>query len=246
MKKAGSIVWMVFVALALFTDAQAAPRSFDILLRADVVIAADGTVESLDWQDKRQGNQLLNAKVEPLAWRWQFQPATVDGTPARSQTQLAVQVLGVEQVDGSVALKLGKVSTGPRSGAKIIPRFPPAAARSGANAEVAVVVSVGLDGVSTVESTEFHGQGNSFRSEFLASAESAAKGWTFELERVAGHPVPAQVRLMFEFCSEGNWCARRSAKRAEASAGASDAHRGDATPLNSVVQLITQVTGQEI
>lgn len=245
--KGGSIVSMGCLALALFTNAQAAPRSFDISLRADVVIAADGTVESLEWQDKRQGNQLLNAKVEPLAWNWQFKPASVDGEPAPSQTQLDVQVLGVEQADGSVALRLGTVSTGPRSGAKIIPRFPPNAARAGVSAEVAVVIGIGVDGVSTVESTEFHGQGKSFRSEFLASAESAAKGWTFGLERVAGRPVPAEVRLRFEFCAPGdNWCARRSSKRAETSAVAPGARRGDAVPLNSVVQLLTQVSGQEI
>lgn len=245
--KTGTIVWMGWLALALLTNAHAAPRTFDIALRADVVIAADGTVETLEWQDKRQGNRLLNAKVEPLVWSWHFKPATVDGEPAPSQTQLDVQVLGVEQADGSVALRLGTVSTGPRSGAKVVPRFPPNAARAGVSAEVAVVISIGIDGVSTVESNEFHGQGKSFRSEFLASAESAAKGWTFELERVAGRPVPAKVRMHFQFCAPADsWCARRSSKTAEASAGASDARRGDAVPLNSVVQLLTQVGGQEI
>lgn len=229
----------------MLANAHAAPRSFEIWLKADVTIDADGSIESLQWQDQR--NQLLIDKAEPQVKRWEFMPGSVDGVPARTESHLTIQVMGVEQTDGTVALKFGNVNTGARARIRAVPRYPPNAARANVSAQVVAEIRLEADGVSIVETLTFNAKRNSYRSEFISAAETAIKSWTFDLERVAGRPVASRVRIPIDFCTSGsNWCEQQEKKRLSTISDAPSAPPGSAVPLTSVVQLVTQVSGREI
>jgi len=251
--KAGSIVWMGCLALALSASAHAAPESFDVWLKADITIAADGSIESLEWNKEPQARQVLQAKVEPLVRRWEFIPGSVDGRRARTETYLRVQVLGTAQPDGTLMLKFGKASTGAKPGTLMPPMYPRDAVTGGISGAVTSIVAIDAAGVLTLESSEFHG--TRYRKQFVAAAESAVKGWTFDLERVAGHPVPAKLSVPISFCVGKNRsvppavadCMKQLRKADDSSAlAAAPGPSEDAAPLSSVVQLVTQVSGQEI
>lgn len=249
--KASSIVWMGCLALALSGHAHAAPNSFDVWLKADVTIAADGSIESLAWKDEPQARQLVQARIEPLIRRWEFIPGSVEGRPVRTETYLSVQVLGVAQPDGTLALKFGNASTGARLGTLMPPRYPREAAIGGVDAAVTAVITVDAAGAVMMESSEF--RGTRYRRDFVAAAEAAVKGWTFDLERVAGQPVPAKVSVPITFCSgrgqrlpDATDCMKQAEKPEASGALAARGPSDQAVPLTSVVQLLTQVSGQEI
>lgn len=233
------------LALALVQTTHAAPQTIDVWLKADITITADGSIESLQWQeDARPGVQLLHRRAEPVVRLWQFVPGQVDGVPARTQTHLLMQVLVLVDADGSAAMKFGSASTGGRSLVQAAPRYPPNAARAGASATLVAEISVDTNGVSTLETLTFQPKRSYFRSDFIAAAEAAIKSWTFQPERVAGRPVATRLRIPIEFCSDDdNWCARQDKKRLSAMSDAL-APPGEAVPLTSVVKLITQVNGQ--
>ena len=246
--KAGSIVWMGCLALALSANARAATDSFDVWLKADITIAADGSIESLAWEEQPAARQVVQTRIEPLVRRWEFIPGSVDGRHARTETYLNVQVLGVAQPDGTLTLTFGKATTGAQLGMLMPPRYPRDAAIGGVSAAVTAIVAIDATGAVTLESSEFHG--TRYRKQFVAAAESAVKGWSFELERVAGHPVPAKLSVPITFCAGRRLQAAagdcmKQAREMEASAAA-HGPSDQAAPLTSVVQLVTQVSGQEI
>lgn len=247
---AGSIVWMGYLALALSANAHAAADSFNVWLKADITIAADGSIESLAWKEQPAARQVVQARIEPLVRRWEFIPGSVDGRHARTETYLTVQVSGVAQPDGTLTLKFGKATTGARPGTLMPPMYPREAVMGRVSGAVTSIVAIDAAGVVTLESSEFHG--TRFRKQFVAAAESAVKGWTFDLERVAGHAVPAKLSVPISFCTG---VARRVATAAadcmkqlrKVDSSAAVAERADlAVPLTSVVQLVTQVSDQEI
>lgn len=251
--KGGSIVWTGCIALALLADAQAAPAGFDIWLKADIAIAADGSIESLQWNQEPPARQVLQAKVEPLVRRWEFIPGSIDGRRARTETHLKVQVIGIAQPDGTLALKFGGAITGASPGKLMPPRYPRDAVMAGVSGAVTSIVAIDAAGVVTLQSSEFHG--TKYRKQFVAAAESAVKGWTFDLERVGGHPVPAKLSVPTSFCVDKNRSAApavadcmkllRRADVSPAIAGAPGPSE-HAAPLTSVVQLVTSISGQEI
>lgn len=244
-----SLTWAAAgLALLLFAPAHAAaPRSFDLWIEADIAIGADGRIEALEWQGDTPGHRILNVKVEPLVRRWQFVPGTLDGEPMRTSTSLYVRVLGTQQPDGSIMLKIGGASTGPSTRRRVIPSYPPAAVRAGRSAIVVAVINVSADGVSSVESLDFSSRREGLREHFLAAAESAAKQWRFDPERVGDRAVATRVRIPFDFCLSGDrWCEKQARSTATSSADPQSGANGRPVALDSVVRLLTEVRGQEI
>lgn len=242
-----SIVWTALLALALVQTTHAAPQTIDVWLKADITITADGSIESLQWQqDARPGVQLLHRRAEPVVRLWQFVPGQVDGVPARTQTHLLMQVLVLVDADGSAAMKFGSASTGGRSVVKTAPLYPPNAMREGVSASLVAEISLDTNGAPTLETLTFNSKRGHFRKEFIAAGEAAIKSWTYQPERVAGRPVATRIRVPIDFCSDDDWCERRERKRLSATSDAPSAPPGEAVPLTSVVQLITQVSDEEI
>ncbi|HSM12078.1 MAG TPA: TonB family protein [Lysobacter sp.] len=245
----GLSIGLVAIALAMSFSAMARPKGFDIWLKADAEIAADGSVKALDWTDDRPAAKLLIAKIEPAILRWMFVPGKVDGRPMQTQTQLSVQVLGEERDDGALEFKFGKASTGAAFKKLGPPKYPTGAAIAGVSAVVVVEVDVDIKGQLAIRSVTFTGSmGDRYRKEFVAATELAIKTWTMQPERVAGLPAPAHMSIPIDFCI-GAWCDRRA--RAEQhlqrrGEGGEGGERGAPVALDSVVRLVTHVEGQEI
>lgn len=229
---------------------QAKPaQTFDIWLKADVEIAADGTVKKLTWLDDRPAAKLVIALIEPRIKTWEFVPGNVDGQPALTQTYLSVQVLGEGREDGALALKFGEARTGALSETLTPPSYPHSAARAGVSATVVTEVDVGIDGVPTIRSMTFDAsRGGSYRKEFVAAAEAAIKTWTIRPEKVAGHPVSARMRIPIDFCAPGSgaWCTRLAQSRKQSENDAERSANGEPVALDSVVRLRTKIDGQKI
>lgn len=245
----GLSIGLVAIVLAVSIPAMAKPKpkGFDIWLKADAEIAADGSVKALEWKDDRPAAKLVIAKIEPAIRRWAFVPGTVDGRPMHTQTQLSVQVLGEERDDGTLALKFGKASTGAAFKKLGPPRYPIGAVMAGVSALVVADVDVDVNGDVAIRSVTFTGSmGDRYRKEFVAATEVAIKTWTMKPEQVAGHPAPAHMSIPIDFCAEGTWCERRARAEQQSQRRGERGEPGAPVALDSVVRLVTQVEGQEI
>ena len=99
-------VIMLAAVCSLATAGSKPPETFDVWLRAGVDIDAAGHVQDLQWEEQSKVHALIAEHLAPIVRRWEFEPATVDGRPASTQTGLLIHVLGDELADGSVVLRL--------------------------------------------------------------------------------------------------------------------------------------------
>lgn len=235
------------LAASLACSAYAADtvKEYNWWLQADMVIAADGSVESLQWKKGQPGAQLIIDKIEPRVRQWQFEPGAIEGVPAVTHTQLSVQVLGRAHGDDGLALRITDASTGMAADVSTPPRFPVSAARRGFSASVLSVISVDADGRPThVETAEYTSSttNDRARDEFLAATEAAIRSWTFTPERVGGHRIAGRVRIPVDYCGpDSDWCEQLNEAR--------NATTGTSTrpvALDSAARLVTDIGTLEI
>ena len=245
------IMRLVIVVLAALccvaTAAPKQPETIDVWLRAGVDIDANGHVQDLQWEEQSKVHALIAERLAPIVRGWEFEPATVDGRPERTQTGLLVHILAHELADGSVTLRLADVQTGPVALTLAPPAYPMDAARRGISATVAVTVEVNADGSPVIRDMTYENsadnRSNYYRKVFLASATEAVKHWKFRPEIVAGHAVPGStIRIPIDYCIEpSKWCEGMRARTAERKLPAG-LHMGD----SSAVVLKTEIREQII
>lgn len=242
-------VAVLFSALAIPSNAAKPVKSFDLWLTAEVEIAADGRVNTVKWLDERPAARLVTARIEPRVRAWQFEPGAIDGVPQVTRTFLKTQIL-VEPNGADMALRIGRVTTGPRALHMVAPRYPESAARAGISAMVTAVLRVEPDGTVAFESLDYFrpGKRTASREEFVEATRAALAQWKYTPERVGEHDVPVQVRIPVEFCAPGANCAKLFRTGNKDGSAVAEAHDrpGEAIALNSPVRLLTAVEGESI
>lgn len=179
------------------------PETFDVWLRAGLQIDETGRVQDLQWEEQSEVHALIAKRLVPVVRSWEFEPATVDGQPAPTQTGLLIHILADELADGSLAMRLADAKTGPSALSLAPPAYPMDAVRGGVEATVTVTVEVNADGSPVIVETAYESESNAgfYRRAFLASATEAVKQWKFRPELVAGHVVPGSgVRIPIDYC----------------------------------------------
>lgn len=244
---------MLLGAIALLTSlspavADAAPSkdSAEIWQTAEVEIAADGRVTMIRWLDDRPAARLVSTRIEPHVRTWRFEPGTVDGEPRVTRTYLRAQLFADVRGDG-MALRIGRVSTGPHATHRVMPRYPGSAARAGVSAKVTATITVMPDGGVVFDSLDFwRPAGRSAqKEEFIEATRAALAQWKYAPESVGGRDIPPQVRIPVEFCAPGTHC-EKLFRGGELVGSAAADRPGEATPLNSVARLLTSVEGDTI
>jgi outer membrane biosynthesis protein TonB len=245
------IMRLVIVVLAALccvaTAAPKQPETIDVWLRAGVDIDASGHVQDLQWEEQSKVHALIAERLAPVVRGWEFEPATVDGRPAPTQTGLVIHVLVDELADGSVTLRLADAKTGPTASTLMPPAYPRDAVRGGVSATVQLVVQVAADGSPVIREMTYESRDDKrsgYRDAFLASATEAARHWKFRPEIVAGRVVPgSSVRIPIDYClGSASRCQRNQQARDAERKLPAGLHMGEA----SAVALKTDLHEQAI
>lgn len=220
----GMAMWVALAmvgAMAMATTQAAgnAKGPLDLFVRADLVIAADGTLTALHWDEKRPPVLALLRQLEPKVRQMTFEPGQVDGTPAETRTSLLMKLGVDESADGAIRVDIASARTGARMDTMTPPVYPASALRSGAEASLVAIVEAGPDGAVDVLELRYAGNRTSAGNEklFRKAAEEAIRQWTFRSEQVDGHPVAARLSVPISFCqSASRWCDEQKKRTATA------------------------------
>jgi TonB family protein len=240
-------------ALALATTAPSALAASDpdgalLWLHARVEISPQGKVASLEWADANDANDANDARaavarrVESAVKSWTFEPGTIDGVPQPTSTALRLK-LRAEPQGESLAVRIEDASTGAHA-STLPPRYPEAAARAGAEAAVVATVAVAADGAVSVESLDVRTNRSRFGEQFGRATRAAIAGWTFEPERVGGHPVATRMQVPVTFCLNSYTCEDRLPAPADREASLHRGAIGQPVALQSAVRLVDDVAGR--
>jgi TonB family protein len=218
---------------------------------AEVEVRADGTprliqVFNIDHAAQNETAQnRLKGEVARRITQWKFSPAKLDGTAVDAHTFVWVGMEAQVNADGNFTVRVTHAGTGPRASHRVRPGYPEAAARSGA--EGIVVLLVSIDEHGRIVSTEIEhsdaspGSGTSLRL-FEAGAMRAAKLWRYDTETAGGKGVAARIRLPIEYCmvNGSSWCSRQTWKQPDHAA------EREMVTLDPAVKLLTDVREQGI
>ena len=192
-------------ACGIATAGPKQPETFNVWLRGGVVIDGIGHVQDLQWDEQSKVHALIAERLAPVVRSWEFEPATVDGQPASTQTGLLIHILADELADGSLAMRLADAKTGPIALSLALPTYPADAVRRGVEATVTVTVEVKADGLPVIRDAAYENSDRDYseyyRKAFVASATEAVKHWKFRPELVAGQAVPgSSVTIPIDYC----------------------------------------------
>lgn len=187
---------------------------------ARITIDGGGHVTALDWQVRTPVVERIADRLTPLVQAWEFTPATRDGRAVETSTGLFVHVVGEEAADGSMDLRVDRVSTGVMSLRLQPANYPIEVQRDFArgNTTSAVVVAdieVAANGKAIVRGLDYKGtSGKRHRPAFERAVEQAAGDWVFVPEIVDGVASPARMRIPMSFCTQADmaWCERTQAQ----------------------------------
>ena len=199
----------VLILLLALVPLHAKSRDFDIVLTAATTIAADGRVESLEWQGDTPAAKLIAPNVEPSVRRWTFRPGELDGVPTSTRTFLTLRFKGMAGADGSMQLQFVSAQTGARMGRPAIPAYPAQAVRAHANAAVVAIVHFDAQGKASLLSYEYQGNPG-FRDDFVEATQAAVAKWKVDPELVGGRAVATSMRVPVIYCTGPKPCPKAS------------------------------------
>ena len=236
------------------TGALAAPKAPEALattVQWKMSLDAQGHVTGLDLQTKTMG--ALRERLEPVIRAWEFDPGTINGEPAATETMLSVQISLLPSEDGeSISIRFDDVRTGGYVSGNITPpRFTSSEAkklqRSGGFARL--IFEVSYDKAGKLETVVVLPSSTVEKGNLVKDAENALRKWTYEPERVAGVGVPG--KLVVPICyymglSERD--AERQGKNCNWKKPGSEATvgQGQSLALDSSVSLKTDVIGRTL
>lgn len=225
-----------------------ADKTVPLWFRADITIAADGNVSKLQWRNGDKIPKPLKDRLALVVRDWQFQPGSLDGEPAETQTMLTLRLDASALADGSIGLALVGASTGAFSSRSVPPEYPTTPLRFGASAKLRLMVAIDAHGKVSAEVVDYVGSERSkrFREDFEASAIAAVAQWQVQQERVGGHAVATRLSIPITYClSDDDWC-ERHALPAPAGATAATAQADQPVALDSVAKLLSDVRASKI
>lgn len=239
-----SLALMLLAAFFPAVAVAAESEAITLYYRASITIEPDGTLSQLDWQQGEKIPAVLRTKLDERIGEWEFQPGTVEGRPARTESTLRLNLLAVPQADGFV-IRVQSAQTGAAM-SHPVPAYPHYPLRSGTEGNVLGGLVVDADGTRHVSIAGYHGP-NRYREDFVAAVEEMFAEAEISPERVDGHPVAAEFRVPVDFCIGNHGCGGHAWPELDAMADGPPATRpGSATPVGSVARLLTEVRGTAI
>ena len=230
---------LLMIALLVVASASATPAERDpgdvVKFSASVRVDVDAAGRPVHVQAPEYLPVAMRDIVETRVASWQYQPANKDGVPVAATTYVDVDACAVP-IDGGYRLGVDFAGNGLRpAGARRLapPTYPMVAFRRGTEAEFVLLLGIAADGhaeIDDIEEMEISGRagGNTFEPEL----RRWAKTLRFDLEIVAGSPVPGRVRIPVRFARDGardrvvtkeEWQARaKSSRECQLAAGARD------------------------
>lgn len=221
--------------------------------RAHVVIAADGSLQSIEWSKDHNIPDVLRAKLEERVRGWQFAPGTIDGVPAKTRSTLRVDLTATPMEDGeSYQVRVDDALVGPSMSNPTPPDYPRDALSVGAEALVVVQVHIDADGERRVDITRYEGS-KSRRAMFEKAVLANIGQKAFHPEQVGPHTIAASFTIPMTFClsdvddASDTGCDDKEwdMDLAEGTSVATAAIGGTLTD-GSVAKLVTEVRGSSI
>ena len=239
-------IFRAFLLSAAFVPTLAAEsETLTLYYRAAITIEPDGTLARLDWHQAGKIPVILRQKLDARVRGWQFEPGSVDGQAARTDSTLLVRLLAEPSGDGFV-VRVDNAETGALTAPMLPPDYPLSALRAGHEADVLASLTVDPDGTRHVAIAGYEGQ-KRFRKDFVAAVEAMLAGLEVQHERVAGHPAPAEFRVPVGFCMGTSACELKAWPQLETTTGVPPATTpGAPVPVGSVARLLTDVRGTSI
>ncbi|CAN5182057.1 hypothetical protein BH11PSE14_BH11PSE14_04910 [soil metagenome] len=186
-------------AVAAETGKPPGPQARNEVLALHVDVGPDGRVTA-----SRPMNPALplNAIAQQYASKLTFTPASKDGKPVASTTCLTLGLAAEPQPDGNFALKLKRAINGPCVIAVGKSRPPNVDRKQGGM--VVIGANLRADGhvdasSMAVERAELRVPSAFDQARYEDTAKGALRESHFELDTVAGAPVPAHVSAPFRF-----------------------------------------------
>jgi TonB family protein len=236
----------VFLAglLAGFTTQAAAPgtdvQRFDISAR--VKVTAEGHVE--DVQVRGEFDRRIVEHLDQAVRELKLRPAQRKGQPVSAETTMNfIAELRPGPGGSGTAITTRYTGHGPEFEKLVKPHYPTLRQTSrGSAAEVMLDVDIGSDGKVTDVRTHYVvvPEPGASGTRFEFAAKSAARKWLFNLERVDGLAVAAQVRVPIIFARNGDEYRAVEAARRKLYPQASDA------PLDQRPLALSNATGLDV
>lgn len=136
--------------------------------------------------------------VEKRVASWQYMPAKLEGVPQASITYVAVNACAVPVAEG-YRLGVDFNGNGPRRAGDLRldpPMYPMLAHRAGTEATFVLILVTDAAGNAQIDAIEHADiSGRAGAAAFEPTLRRWAQGVRFDLEQVAGKPVPARVRV---------------------------------------------------
>lgn len=196
---AGAVLPAVAAAVAAPADAAARLPLPTQVLALRVELDGSGHVVSSKPLDAQSP---LNAVAQQYASKLVFTPARKDGQPASSSTCLTLALATAARPDGTFGLHLKRAINGPcvvsvgKANPPRVPREQGGLVVLGANLKADGRVDA--SSLST-EKAELRVPSSFDEARYVDAATQALRGTRFELDTVAGQPIPSHVSAPFRF-----------------------------------------------
>lgn len=218
-----------------------------LYFQADIVLAADGKITELAWHDAEKIPANLRQRLTYAAHSWQFKPGSMDGVPAETHTTLTLHMQASDLGAGQIGLSLISAYTGPFNDRRVSPDYPMDPLRRAVSAKLRVEVSIDEHGAYTTDVVDYKAsdQDNRWREAFAESALVAVAAWDVQQESVAGHPVPARLSIVFDYCIDDyRWRSKNTLTPLNSPVDA--VPPGTPVALDSAAKLLTDISKTKI
>lgn len=226
------------------------PEAASLWFRADVTVTPDGRATDLSWRNYKEMPQAALDFLERRIAGWRFRPGQVDGVPVSTGTSLVIHVVAIERPDGRFGMEVAAAIPGPSLAGPVIrqrsahwktlARGP----SKGGHAVLGVRFEPGRD-EPVIEVVEFEASTGNRR--YVAALDGDSRWevaqWEVRHETLDGVAVPAHFLFVNRYCYLTSWC---DGHPAESAAGLPDMPPRQPVPVDSAVELLTDVATVDI
>jgi hypothetical protein len=243
---------LLALLLVCASSANAVGKSNEVLsatLQWHMSLDAAGQITTLE--AKREPIEALREKLEPAVRSWKFEPGTLNGKPAATETLLSVQISLLPSADGKAySVRFDDVRTGGYvTGNTKPPHFPAKEARKlmGNGGFAQLVFEVSYDKSGKANDVVVAPGSTQSKGSLVDYAAKAVREWSYQPEQVAGFGVPGTVIIPICFSVSTNQSsARRAAEKCrwEEPGTRAAVEQGQSLALDSSVRLKSDVIGK--
>ena len=238
------LLLVVLVLAVGFSGVGQAEESVTVEASWSLSLDESGKVTALTMKPGRI-KDALREQLEKAIQQWEFEPGSVNGEPAATETTLLVDMtVSIGAQSAGYDVKIDSVNTGGGVKQMSKPKFP--GGRSfiqsvGAMENPMVVLTIVYDDQGAVESAIVSEDSPVKKGQLVDAAMKSIKHWIFEPERVAGHGVRASVYQPICFAGKPSQKCSWMPPGSDSATG-----RGESVALDSKVRLKSDVIGTTI